>query len=113
LSGKVRSSESATRFEKAAAGIAGVHHVSARLAVDASLPNAGDQARDLGLAATVRANLMAQAGLNGLRVDVSARDGTVTLGGRVNSEALRTTLVSTAKQTAGVKSVVDKLEVHE
>jgi osmotically-inducible protein OsmY len=113
LSGKVRSSESAARFERAASGISGVRHVNARLTVDSSLPNAGQQARDLGLEATVRANLAAQAGLNGLSVDVRARDGAVTLSGKVKSEALRSTILSTAKQTAGVKNVVDKLEVSD
>ncbi|MGP6157808.1 MAG: BON domain-containing protein [Vulcanimicrobiaceae bacterium] len=112
LSGKVRSGESATRFEKAAAAISGVHHVAARLTVDASLPNAADQARNLVLEAAVRANLAAQAGLIGLQVGVSARDGAVTLSGPVKSEALRSTILTAAKQTSGVKRVVDKLEVR-
>jgi osmotically-inducible protein OsmY len=112
LSGKVRSRESAARFEKAAAGISGVHHVNARLAVDASLPNAGAQAGDLALEAAVHANLAAAAGLNGLGVGVRARSGSVTLSGTVKTEALRSTILSTARETAGVKSVVDKLEVR-
>ena len=112
LSGKVRSSASAARFEKAAAHISGVHHVAARLAVDASLPNAGEQAGDLGLEAAVRANLAGNAGLNGLGIGVAAHGGTVTLSGSVKTEALKSTLVSATKGTSGVKDVVDKLEVH-
>jgi len=112
LSGKVRSSESAARFEEAAAGVSGVHHVAARLAVDASLPNVGEQASDLALEAAVRANLAAEAGLNGLSVGVSAHGGSVTLSGAVKSEALRSTILSTAKGTGGVKNVVDKLEIR-
>jgi osmotically-inducible protein OsmY len=112
LSGKVRSAQLASRFEQAASAVSGVHRVSAHLAVDPSLPNAGAQAGDLALEASVRANLAAQAGLNGLRVGVKARGGEVTLSGAVASEALHSTILTTAKKTSGVKNVVDRLQVH-
>jgi hyperosmotically inducible protein len=111
LSGKVRSGAIEARFVSAAKSVDGVKSVSARLAVDGSLPNASRQIGDFALVAAVRANLAAQGGLNGVQVDVKASQGTVTLGGRVATRAIRDTLVAAAKKTAGVKTVVDALVV--
>jgi osmotically-inducible protein OsmY len=80
LSGKVRSAAIEERFVGAAKSVDGVKNVTARLAVDGSLPSAGRQMSDFALAAAVRANLTAQGGLNGVQVDVKASQGTVTLG---------------------------------
>jgi osmotically-inducible protein OsmY len=112
LGGKVRDAADLERFKRAAAGVPGVKHVAARLTVDATMPSAQAQASDFALAAEVRANLAAQAGINGLQVGVNARSGVVRLTGDVQSAALKSTMLSTATKTPGVKRVVDELTVR-
>ena len=50
--------------------------------------------------------------IKGSRIDVDTTDGIVTLTGTVASEAQRTRAVQLARETAGVKSVVDRLAVR-
>jgi osmotically-inducible protein OsmY len=112
LGGKVRSQQIAIRFQRAAASVGGVRHVTSQLTIDPSLHTPAQQVSDFGLAARVRADLLAQAGVNGLQVGVRAHGATVTLTGSVASDALRTTILSTARRTPGVSRVIDELTVH-
>ena len=66
---------------------------------------------DSGIMAAVRDRLMADSTLARLNIAVDARDGTVSLSGRVSREAERTHAVELARQTRGVRRVVDKLEI--
>ncbi len=111
LSGKAKSAAIAARFADSAKGVAGVKSVDSRIAVDASLPSATNQAKDFSVAAGVSAAILGQAGLNALSVKPAAHQGVVTLTGTVKTDALKATIVDTAKHAPGVKSVVDRIEV--
>ncbi len=111
LSGRTKTTAVAQRFVDAATHTAGVKHVTSTLVSDARLPSTKKAVSDFALATAVRANLAAQAGVNGLGIAVGASDGAVVLRGRVKSAAIRTTLVEAARTTAGVRSVDDRLDV--
>lgn len=111
LHGKARTPALAERFVAAAKTVAGVTAVRDEFAIDQHLPRVGRDAAAFGLTTAVRANLVGQAGVNGVGIGVSARSGVVTLSGRVKTAALRETLVSAARGTSGVRDVVDRLTV--
>jgi osmotically-inducible protein OsmY len=113
LTGKVKSEAVSQKFAAAAKEVEGVKSVDASLSVDPSIPTAEEQVGDFSLMASVRANLAGQAGVNALAVDVKAHAGVVTLSGKVKSAAIKSTLAAAAKETSGVKSVVDNLTVKE
>jgi osmotically-inducible protein OsmY len=46
-------------------------------------------------------------------IDVSTSNGVVTLSGNVNSEAERQRALQLAKDTAGVRSVTDRLSIRQ
>ena len=69
-------------------------------------------ADDVALAAAVQANLVAQTGVNGFHVRVVARGTTVTLTGRAATPGLKATLLAAARKTAGVATVVDRVEIR-
>jgi len=66
---------------------------------------------DRALSAAVSARLGANPGLSRAAIMVSALDGTVTLRGRVGSEALRASAERMARAVAGVVSVQNQLQV--
>lgn len=111
LSGRTRTAAIAARYVAAAHSIAGVRGVAASLVADASLRSTAASVSDFALAATVRANLVGQAGLNAADLEIKAERGVVTLRGRVRTPELRSTLVESARATRGVRSVVDDLHV--
>ncbi len=111
LTGKVLSDSTRERFLAAARGVPGVTGVDARLAIDPNLPRPASAVRNFALETAVHANLAVQAGINGLTLHVVARGAVVTLSGTAKTEALKTTLLSTARKTAGVREVVDRLHV--
>jgi hypothetical protein len=51
-------------------------------------------------------------GIAAQEIDVTTRDGNVVLSGRVHTDAERDAIVEKAHNTAGVKSVDDRLEVQ-
>jgi osmotically-inducible protein OsmY len=111
LTGRVKSESTRDKFVAAAKKIDNVKDVNASLTVDEKLPGPKGQIADFGLAAAVQANVAGQAGINALSVHVAAHDGTVTLSGKVASDALRSTIVDAAKHVTGVRNVVDTLNV--
>lgn len=68
-------------------------------------------ATDAALTAAVKSKFLADTGVSGLRIDVDTANGVVTLTGTVPSSAERQKAVALAKDTDGVKSVVDNLKV--
>jgi len=73
---------------------------------------AGTQAEsDRALSAKVKSALAREAGLKAHQIDVTARDGKVTLFGTVETRALRDAAQKLASTVAGVKSVDSKLVV--
>jgi hyperosmotically inducible protein len=66
---------------------------------------------DAALASAVKAALEAEKDLNAQGIDVTARDGSVTLWGTVPQAERRALAVKTARGVPGVKSVQDNLQV--
>lgn len=64
------------------------------------------------LATRVASAIAAQTGVNAARVKPTARDGIVTLTGSAPTEAVKTTMLQTARGVPGVRRVVDKIEVQ-
>lgn len=99
------SADSATRGMGAApAPLPGVRNPLAGLPGTAATP--ADDAR---IAARVRAALAAERELQGLRIDVDANGGVVTLSGPVPSLALKARASELARQVPQVQSVNDQL----
>ena len=66
---------------------------------------------DQALADRVKAALRAERGVNAERIDITAKDGTVTLFGTTETRMQRDIAVKVAAAVAGVKSVENKLQV--
>src|SRR5918993_831307 len=73
--------------------------------------SAGDATKDAALTAAVKSKFLADTRISGLKIDVDTRASVVTLSGTVNSAVEKQRAVTVAKQTDGVKSVVDNLKV--
>ena len=72
---------------------------------------AGDLTANAVLTSKVKTRLLADTTISGLTIDVDTRDGIVTLTGTVSSEIQKTRALRIARETEGVKSVVDELKV--
>lgn len=66
---------------------------------------------DAAITTAVKTKFLADTGVPGLRIDVDTTNGVVTLTGTVPSAAEKQKAISLAKDTDGVKSVVDHLKV--
>jgi hyperosmotically inducible protein len=67
--------------------------------------------QDATITAKVKTRLLWNNNTEGLKINVDTADGIVTLGGRVDSDAKRQLAVQLAKNTGGVRKVIDNLEV--
>jgi len=72
---------------------------------------AGEVTDDLGIQTAVKAKLIRHGETRGWRIDVDVRQGVVSLTGYVHSEQEHQTALEMARNTQGVKSVDDKLQV--
>ena len=73
--------------------------------------NIGDATKDAALTAAVKSKFLADTKISGLKIDVDTRLGIVTLNGTVPTAAEKQRAVAVAKETDGVKKVVDNLKV--
>jgi hyperosmotically inducible protein len=80
----------------------------AREAGDA-LPDLGDA----GITTAVKSKLLGDTRVPGLKIDVDTKDGVVTLTGTVETNTEKERAVQLAKNTNGVKSVVDRITVEK
>ena len=71
----------------------------------------GDATKDAALTATVKSKFLADTKISGLKIDVDTRLAVVTLTGTVPTAAEKQRAVAVAKETDGVKKVVDHLTV--
>ena len=78
---------------------------------DAKADDIGDATKDAALTAAVKTKFLADTKVSGLKIDVDTSKGVVTLSGTVPTAAERTQAVAIARETDGVKSVVNKLKV--
>jgi osmotically-inducible protein OsmY len=70
-----------------------------------------DVTADASITSAVKSKFLADTKVAGLKIDVDTKDNVVTLTGNVKSEAEKAEAIRLAKNTTGVKSVVDKLVV--
>ena len=72
---------------------------------------AGDAAANAALTSAVKTKFLADTAISGLRIDVESNNGVVTLTGTVPTAAEKTRAMKVARETEGVKRVVDRLKV--
>jgi hyperosmotically inducible protein len=74
---------------------------------------AADATTDAALTAAIKTKLLADTKTPGLKIDVDTSKGVVTLTGEVANAAERTNAASIARDTKGVKRVVNKLTIKK
>jgi hyperosmotically inducible protein len=73
----------------------------------------GDAAANAALTSVVKTKFLADTTVSGLNIDVDSNKGVVTLTGNVRSAAEKQRAVKIARETEGVKSVVDRLKIQK
>jgi hyperosmotically inducible protein len=118
LSGKVDSGVEEDLAVEIAKGTTGVKEVQDELVVQSEAkapPNEqtgySQMVKDLTITAMVKSRLLWNRHIEGLYIDVDTNRGVVVLSGRIESAIKRDLAVQIAKNTSGVKKVVDRLEV--
>jgi osmotically-inducible protein OsmY len=71
----------------------------------------GTQVDDAAITAAVKAKLAADGDINPFNIDVDTNEGVVTLQGRVEKEAARSKAEELARETDGVKRVINLVKV--
>ncbi|MES1240300.1 MAG: BON domain-containing protein [Acidobacteriota bacterium] len=71
----------------------------------------GTQVDDAAITAAVKAKLAADGDINPFNIDVDTNEGVVTLQGRVEKEEARTKAEQLARDTNGVKRVINLVKV--
>jgi hyperosmotically inducible protein len=72
---------------------------------------AGNVITDAAVTSAVKTKFLADTAISGLEIDVDTKDSVVTLTGTVPSAAEKTKALKVARETEGVKKVVDRLKV--
>ena len=78
-----------------------------------STKTVGTQVDDAGITAKVKAKLAADGDINPFNIDVDTNEGVVTLQGRVAKEEARTKAEQLARDTDGVKRVINLVKVGD
>jgi len=73
----------------------------------------GTQVDDAAITAAVKAKLAADGDINPFNIDVDTNEGVVTLQGRVEKEAARTKAEELARETDGVRRVINLVKVGD
>jgi hypothetical protein len=81
-------------------------------AVATAANQVGDALADGQLTAKIKSKMVLDDLVKARAIDVDTDEGTVTLSGRVGSEAERQRALSLARETKGVKTVVDRLVIR-
>jgi hyperosmotically inducible protein len=71
----------------------------------------GEMLGDAGITAAVKTKMLADTTVSGLKIDVDTTDGVVALSGNVSSTVEKRRALQIARETKGVKSVKDKLNI--
>lgn len=93
------------------AGKAGDTAGSAQRKAGEAMDRTGAVVTDAGVTTAVKAKFLGDTTVSGLKIDVDTNDGVVTLTGTVASAAEKQRALDLARETAGVKSIVDRLKV--
>jgi hyperosmotically inducible protein len=78
-----------------------------------STKTAGTQVDDAAITAKVKAKLAADGDINPFNIDVDTNEGVVTLQGRVSKEEARTKAEQLARDTEGVRRVINLVKVGD
>ena len=116
LSGNVENDIAKTQASRLARETEGVARVVDNVTVTrepVDTPNMADRTdlTDPSITAAVKAKLLGDPDVAGLKIDVDTQSGIVTLSGTVKSAAEKDEAVRIARDTAGVKSVNDMIKV--
>jgi hyperosmotically inducible protein len=116
LTGTVDTAEAKTRAVAVARSTNGVSDVVDQLTISPpSVPTSGvtvpEVMTDPAITAAVKALLLADPQVSGLRIDVDTKDSVVTLKGNVKTADEKTRAEDLAKGSKGVTSVVNQLKV--
>jgi osmotically-inducible protein OsmY len=118
LGGKVESSVEKDLAVEIAKGVNGVKEVRDNLVIEpeaevseTNKTNFSQMVKDATISARVKTRLLWNRNTEGLNIDVGTQNGEVVLSGRTESAIKRDLAVQIAKNTSGVKKVVDKLQV--
>jgi len=107
LTGSVRTPAARAKTVAAARSVPGITEVVDRLHIDPRVPDISQRLSDAALAGRIAGAIFTQTGTTGVKVDV--HDGNVTLRGNITDPKVRTAAVDTARNTSGVRSVVDDM----
>ena len=83
------------------------------LAACSSTQTAGTQIDDAAITASVKAKLAADGDINPFNIDVDTNEGVVTLQGRVEKSEARTKAEQHARETDGVRRVINLIKVGD
>jgi hyperosmotically inducible protein len=115
LSGEVESPAEEAQALQLARNTDGVANVVDRIEIvpDAGIPAPTDNAvSDVGTTAEIKAKLLADTQVSGLRIDVDTKDSVVTLTGNVSSAAEKEKALELARGVTGVTRVEDRLTIE-
>jgi len=116
LSGEVESSAEESQALQLARNTEGVANVVDRIEVvpeaDAAAPTADNAVSDAGTTAEIKAKLLADTQVSGLRIDVDTKDSVVTLTGAVSTMAEKNKALELARSVSGVARVEDRLTIE-
>lgn len=107
LTGTVRTGAERARDVAAAGTVPGIREVRDQLRLNPSAPDISQSLGDAALAGRIAGAIFTQTGTTGVKVDVHA--GVVTLSGNIVDPRVRTAAVDTARNTSGVRSVIDQM----
>jgi hyperosmotically inducible protein len=115
LSGTVDNNAAKTQAVSLARATKGVSSVVDQIVVSMPeppvAPASAPDLTDPGLTAAVKAKLLADPTVGGLKIDVDTLNGVVTLTGTVKSAAEKAEAVRIANDTTGVRAVTDNLKI--
>jgi osmotically-inducible protein OsmY len=111
LTGQAHNDAERARYVDAAKTVDGVTSVRDVLSINPRIQGPKEQTADATLQARISAAIAAQAGINVFHVDVSVRDGSVTLSGAVPSRSTATTIAETVREVSGIKTVNDHMTI--
>lgn len=107
LTGAVRDTNARVKTVAAARSVPGVKAVHDQMHIDSRVPDLGQRLGDAALSGRIAGAIFTQIGTNGVKVDVHA--GIVTLRGHIVDPKLRNAAVDTARNTSGVRAVIDQM----
>jgi hyperosmotically inducible protein len=116
LSGEVESSAEEAQALQLARNTEGVANVVDRIEVvpeaDVAAPTPDNAVSDAGTTAEIKAKLLADTQVSGLRIDVDTKDSVVTLTGAVATMAEKNKALELARSVSGVARVEDRLTIE-